>query len=106
NCLYEGAFAVPVTPVNCITPVGVPNTFTPNQDQVNDVWVIRHHEEYPEMEVVVYNKWGKQVFVSRGYTEPWDGSYNGTIVQPGTYYYTIQLNNGDPPFSGTLTIIR
>ncbi len=106
NCLYEGAFAVPVTPVNCITPVGVPNTFTPNQDQVNDVWVIRHHEEYPDMEVVVYNKWGKQVFVSRGYTEPWDGSYNGTIVQPGTYYYTIQLNNGDPPFSGTLTIIR
>lgn len=106
NCSYEGVFVVPVNPQECITLVGVPNTFTPNEDGINDVWVIRHHEEYPEMEVGVYNKWGKQVFASRGYLEPWDGSYKGAEVQTGTYYYTIRLNNGDAPFSGTLTIVR
>lgn len=106
QCRYDGVFNVPVTQVSCITPVGVPNTFTPNGDQVNDFWVIRHHEEYPDMEVAVYNKWGKLVFTSRGYTEPWNGTVHGTMVQSGTYYYTIRLNNGDAPFSGTLTIIR
>jgi gliding motility-associated-like protein len=91
-----------VNPQACITRVGVPNTFTPNGDGINDVWVIRHYEEYPDIQVAVFNKWGKQVFTSKGYAQPWDGSN----VQPGTYYYTIQLNNGDDPFSGTLTIIR
>lgn len=106
NCLYTGTFRVPVNPVACITPVGVPNTFTPNGDGANDVWIIRHYEEYPEMEVAVFNKWGDQVFSSKGYRAPWDGSFRGSTVQPGTYYYTIDLNNGDKPFVGTLTIIR
>ncbi len=106
NCPYEGVFVVNVNPQACITPVGVPNTFTPNSDGVNDYWVIRHHEEYPQIEVIVFNKWGKQVFSSKGYEQAWDGTQNGTPVQAGTYYYTITLNNGDEPFSGPLTIIR
>ena len=106
SCPYEGVFQVPINPQDCITPVGVPNTFTPNNDGVNDVWVIRHREEYPDIEVSVFNKWGKLVFTSRGYAEPWDGYSGGTAVQSGTYYYTMRLNNGDEPFSGPLTIIR
>jgi gliding motility-associated-like protein len=106
NCPYEGSFVMPVNPENCITHVGVPNTFTPNGDGINDVWVIRNYEVYPEMEVGVYNKWGKRIFSSTGYPEPWNGYVKGTEVQTGTYYYTIRLNNGDEPFSGTLTIVR
>lgn len=106
NCFYEGVFVVPVNPQACITPVGVPNTFTPNGDGINDFWVIHHHEEYPDMEVRVVNKWGKLVYSTRGYDQPWDGTQHGTPVHAGTYYYTIRLNNGDEPFSGTLTIVR
>lgn len=106
GCHYEGAFHVPINPEACITPIGIPNTFTPNNDGVNDLWVIHHHEEYPEMVVKVVNKWGKLVFSSTGYEVPWDGTQSGSPVQAGTYYYTITLNNGDPPFTGTLTIIR
>jgi gliding motility-associated-like protein len=102
QCQYHASFTVPVNPEACITPVGVPNTFTPNGDGVNDLWVIRHFEEYPEMDVRVFNQWGKQIFASRGYQQPWDGAG----AQAGTYYYTINLSNGDKPFSGTLTIIR
>jgi gliding motility-associated-like protein len=106
NCRYEGVFFIPVNPEPCITRVIVPNTFTPNNDGINDVWVIRHYEVYPQIEVRVFNRWGKIVHESTGYLQPWDGTVNGADVQAGTYYYTIKLNNGDPPFSGTLTIIR
>jgi gliding motility-associated-like protein len=106
SCKYEAEFEVPVTPEACITPVGVPNTFTPNGDDYNDLWVINHYEEYPEMEVAVFDRWGQRVFYSKGYEKPWDGTYQNQIVPPGVYYYTIKLNNGDAPFTGTLTIIR
>jgi gliding motility-associated-like protein len=106
NCSYNASFIVPVNPDACITKVLVPNTFTPNEDGTNDVWVIHNYEIYPLMEVRVFNKWGNRLFHSIGYKEPWDGTANGSEVQSGTYYYTINLNNGDPAFSGLLTILR
>jgi gliding motility-associated-like protein len=106
QCVYTGTFELPVSSDFCITHETVPNTFTPNGDGVNDLWVIRNYEVYPRMEVSVYNKWGKRIFESGGYLQPWDGTYNGSQVQSGTYYYTIRLNNDDIPFSGTLTIVR
>lgn len=106
QCAYEGEFVVPVSAEECVTLVRVPNTFTPNNDGINDVWVIRNYEVYPHMVVRVFNKWGKVVFSSTGYSSPWDGTAGGSAVQSGTYYYTINLNNGDRAFSGTLTILR
>jgi len=106
QCKYSGTFTVPINGAYCITHETVPNAFTPNSDGTNDVWVIHNYEVYPSMEVSVYNKWGKRIFESVGYLEPWDGTFNGSEVQTGTYYYTIRLNDGDKPFSGTLTIVR
>lgn len=106
QCTYTGTFEVPINNAYCITYETVPNTFTPNGDGFNDTWIIRNSEVYPKMQVRVYNKWGKELFKSVGYPEPWDGSYDGSPVQTGTYYYTINLNDGDKPFSGTLTIVR
>lgn len=106
QCPYSGTFVLPINGDFCITHETVPNTFTPNGDGTNDLWMIRNYEVYPGMEVMVYNKWGKRLFESEGYLQPWDGYFNGSEVQSGTYYYTIRLNNGDTPFSGTLTIVR
>jgi gliding motility-associated-like protein len=46
------------------------------------------------------------VFYSDGYTNPWDGTYNGKPLPSGTYYYVIDLGNGDVPYKGDVTIIR
>jgi gliding motility-associated-like protein len=105
-CPYTASFVVPVNPEACITKVLVPNTFTPNKDGMNDKWVIHNYEIYPLMEVRVFNKWGNRLFHSIGYKDPWDGTSNGSDVQSGTYFYTINLNNGDPAFTGLLTILR
>ncbi|MEO1050956.1 MAG: gliding motility-associated C-terminal domain-containing protein [Bacteroidota bacterium] len=106
NCVYETEFVMPTNPRDCITRITIPNTFTPNGDDINDLWVIRNFEVYPAMQVRVFNKWGSTLFESVGYNEPWDGNFSGSEVQEGTYYYIVDLKNGDPPFTGTLTIIR
>jgi hypothetical protein len=49
------------------------------------------------------------VFESKGgdsYTKPWDGTNKGEELAVGTYYYIIDLNTGDEPQTGPITIIR
>lgn len=86
--------------------VFVPNTFTPNQDGVNDAWEILNIEQYPGCKVQVFNQWGNLVFSSEGYKMPWDGRQNGKELPIATYYYLIQLDNKEKPLSGSVTIVK
>jgi large repetitive protein len=86
--------------------VYVPNTFTPNQDGVNDVWEILNIEQYPDCKVQVFNQWGNLIFSSVGYKMPWDGRQNGKELPIATYYYLIQLNHQEKPLSGSVTIVK
>lgn len=106
-CPFSATVTVPTNPKACITVVTIPNAFSPNGDNTNDVWIIRDSELYPDIKVKVINQWGQTVFSSTGYTQPWDGTFNGHNVSGGTYYYEVNLHSDDDkPFSGTLTVIR
>lgn len=84
------------------------NGFTPNGDGKNDVWIIGDLTDFPNIEVNVFNRWGQQLFSSKGYSNPWDGTYDGKEVPVGTYYYVIDLKDEKYPdaFTGPLTIMR
>jgi gliding motility-associated-like protein len=91
----------------------IPNAFTPNGDGFNDYWVIGNRvtgtlgEFYPWAVVEVYNRAGELVYRSReGYPDPWDGRSNGHRLPMDSYFYVIFLNNGQPPVTGHVTIIR
>ncbi|RFZ85739.1 hypothetical protein DYU05_09125 [Mucilaginibacter terrenus] len=84
----------------------LPNAFTPNGDGFNDTWKLAKIELYPNCTVRIYNRAGQQVFSSTGYSIPWDGTYNGKLLQPGVYYYVIDLKQGQGIRSGSVTIIR
>ena len=84
------------------------NGFSPNNDGKNDRWLIDYLEQFPDNTVEIYNRWGEQLFFSRGYTEPFDGTYKGKNLPVGTYYYVIHLNHPayPKPYTGPLTIFR
>ncbi len=103
NCTVTDTFTVKVTNIECIH---IYNVFTPNGDGVNDTWDIDNIYLYPDVEVNVFNQWGNKVFSSTGYKEPWDGTYNGKPLPAATYYYTLDLKNGDAPYSGSVTIMK
>ncbi|WDF79208.1 beta-propeller fold lactonase family protein [Mucilaginibacter sp. KACC 22773] len=86
--------------------ITIPNAFTPNDDGVNDTWVITAIANYPHCQVSVFNRYGVLLFQSRGYAKPWNGNYNGKELPEGTYYYIIHLDNGTAPLSGPVTILR
>jgi len=83
------------------------NILTPNGDGKNDLWVVTDlNLMYPKNEVMVYDKTGKVVFKKANYQSDWDGSYNGSPLNTGTYYYEINIGAGLKPIKGTLTILK
>jgi len=84
----------------------IPNTFTPNNDGINDIWNIKYLDSYPDVTVEVFNRYGERVYYSKGYSIPWDGRYKGTEMPVGTYYYIINPGNGRNKTAGPITIIR
>lgn len=86
--------------------VNVPNAFSPNGDGTNDTWVINNLSDYQGCLVEVFNRWGQRVFRSTGYSNPWDGRFNGNMLPLGVYYYVIDLKNGFSKIAGYVTIVR
>lgn len=86
----------------------VTNAFTPNGDGHQDSWEIPAlaNDTYRNCKVMVFNRWGNQVFYSEGYNQQWDGTTNGKPLPPGTYYYTIILNEKQKPIRGSLLLLR
>jgi gliding motility-associated-like protein len=87
--------------------LGLPTAFTPDGDNMNDVWNIKELANYPDCVVEVYDRTGHKIFKSEGYNEPWDGTYNGSPVDIGAYYYVIRVNRDQIiPLTGSITVIR
>jgi gliding motility-associated-like protein len=85
----------------------IPNAISPNRDLINDVWNIKHIEQYPNVVITIYNNWGEVVWKSEsGYPHPWDGRSNGAALPIDSYFYIIDLHNGSKPIGGSVTIIK
>lgn len=88
----------------------VPSVITPNGDKINDALVIPclfDLTAYPYSQVLVFNRWGDEVFRSSiPYRNNWEGTYNGQDLPPGTYFYVINYGDGSVPRRGFLMILR
>ena len=66
----------------------VPNTFTPNGDQVNDEFVITI-SNIQDYRIQIYNRYGTSLFQANDIFDNWKGVYNNEPLPVGTYYYII-----------------
>ena len=87
-----------------------PSIITPNNDGVNDNFVVPcllDEKDYPNNKVIIFNRWGDEVFRSQSpYQNDWDGKYNGEDLPVGTYFFIVDFGNGDEPLKGFVVIQR
>ncbi len=81
--------------VSCGDSLLIFNAISPNQDGKNDGFYLRGIENYPDNEVVIFNRWGNEVYRKKGYRndEAWQGTWNDKALPDGTYFYNIYLND-------------
>ena len=88
----------------------VPTIFTPNNDGVNDAFIVPclfDDTVYPNSQLIVVNRWGDEVYRSTlPYKNDWMGTYNGEDLPVGTYFYILDLGNGQPAVSSFFLIQR
>jgi len=82
------------------------NLLTPNGDGKNDTWFIKNIDLFPNNTVTVFDHSGKVLYAKKGYSNDWDGNYNGQPLKEDTYYYVIDLGPGDKKIKGYITVLK
>lgn len=94
--------------VNFIEGIGVPQAFSPNGDGNNDQLVVKGFG-IANMTFTIYNRHGQLVFQTNSQDHGWDGSFNGSKVNPGVFVWTLNytlLNGSTGLLKGNTTLIR
>ncbi|MCB9196314.1 MAG: gliding motility-associated C-terminal domain-containing protein [Flavobacteriales bacterium] len=98
--------------VICFEELFIPGFFSPNGDGKNDLFEINGLLKYPNNEIVIFNRWGNEVFASTNYANDWNGKSSGALtlgngdLPSGTYYYVINLGDGSAPITGYVELQR
>jgi gliding motility-associated-like protein len=96
---------------NCRILVDIPEGFSPNQDEINDRFVIPELEDYPNNTLKIYNRWGVLVYEKANYDNTWDGKaenplYGEEELPVGTYFYLLDLGLDQEPIRGYVYLNR
>lgn len=109
GCIDKFTVSVVVILPKCDeTDVYIPNAFSPNGDNNNDVFRIQSNF-IDEVELSIYDRWGEKIFETKDKNFWWDGTYKGKLLPPDVYgyYFKVLCIDGNTYFKkGNVTLIR
>ena len=75
-------------------PIIVPNVITKNEDNVNEIFIIRNLTDYPGLGLRVFDRWGNLVYKNEVYQNDWPVVLeDGTPLTEGTYFYQAEVKS-------------
>ena len=85
----------------------IPSAITPNNDGVNDYFLIDNIENLPNNSLVIYNRQGNIVYKKSPYDNSWNGkNTKGQDLSDGIYYYLIDFGDGSEVINGYVLVKR
>jgi gliding motility-associated-like protein len=109
--IIENQFGCTDTAIQTITvkqPPLLPLAFSPNNDGLNDYFNVLGGY-FIEFQFIIYNNWGKQIYISQDPELGWDGTYNNEEQPIGVYVYLLKVVTEDGQeynLHGDVTLIR
>ena len=73
----------------------VPNAFSPNNDQINDIFKVKSYQNIVEFHAYIFNRWGQKLYEWTNIDGGWDGTYRGNDVKQGTYFVLVKAKGAD-----------
>jgi len=95
----------------CPANLWVPNVFTPNGDDKNEIFNAVG-DNLTSFTLKVFNRWGNLLFETNSIDNGWDGTYQGSQVSSGTYVYLIDYsykknqNTVNETIKGTIALLK
>ena len=88
----------------------VPNAFTPNGDELNELFPDNKFQDIKSYyNLLIFNRWGEKLFEANSPSENWDGIVNGAMSQAGAYIYTLNYigcDNQRHSINGEFNLIK
>ncbi|MBB5644138.1 YDG domain-containing protein [Pedobacter cryoconitis] len=97
---------ITITVLDDYKTIDATNILTPNGDGVNDKFVIRNIDMYPDNVVKIFDRAGRLLYTKKGYDNSWDGTISGNPLSEGTYFYVLDFGDGRGKFKGFITLVR
>jgi gliding motility-associated-like protein len=82
------------------------NIMTPNGDGKNDFLVIKNLDYYPDHSLKIFDRSGRIIYQKVNYQNDWDGSFEGSPLAEGTYYYVVDFGAGKNRLKGFVSIVK
>jgi large repetitive protein len=102
----NGCVAEVTVPFEFTGMLEIPNFFTPDGDNLNDVWSPKSRDFFPNIEVKIYDRYGRVVAIL-DQVSTWDGNYDGSPVPTGDYWYEVNANDkNNIHYIGHFTLYR
>ena len=75
----------------------MPNAFSPNGDNINDIYRAKKekYKSIVEFHAYIFNRWGQKLYEWTDITGGWDGTYKGHPVKDGTYFVLVKARGAD-----------
>ena len=110
GCIISDSIKITEDPNILPSDLFMPNAFTPNGDNINDVYPgNKYSDPGAEYQLRLYNRWGEQIFESNTPSVTWDGTIKGNLAPQDVYvFYTkyVGCDNIERWFRGTFHLIR
>jgi len=88
----------------------IPNSFSPNGDDLNQYWQLYFNDRIKAAKVEIYDRWGVRLFSSSDLYFKWDGNFQGHPLPMGVYAYKVVYKddetNLDQELYGHITLLR
>jgi gliding motility-associated-like protein len=86
----------------------IPNSFTPNNDGTNDVFMVKGFG-YSGFSMIIFNRFGERIYATSNDSAGWDGRIDGKDAALGVYVYQVEMQDvfGNPhTYNGHVTLVR
>ncbi|MCB0568916.1 MAG: gliding motility-associated C-terminal domain-containing protein [Phaeodactylibacter sp.] len=89
NCAARDTIKIDEIAFNCDCGIYIPNSFSPNNDGVNDEFYPLSPCDLLDYQLTIFDRWGQMVFRSSDPTDRWDGSRKGEPLGRSVYVYML-----------------
>ncbi|SNY94994.1 T9SS type B sorting domain-containing protein [Flagellimonas pacifica] len=88
--------------------IEIPTFFTPDGDGMNDTWLPDNLEAFPNVLMIIFDRYGRELYRMKYGDSGWDGLYNNSELPTGDYWYITKLQGetDDREFIGHFTLYR
>ncbi|WP_290697680.1 T9SS type B sorting domain-containing protein [Lacinutrix sp.] len=83
-----------------------PFFFTPNNDTVNDFWQIKFSESEPNLEIFIFDRYGKLLTTLNPRSRGWDGTFHGKLMPATDYWFLVKRPNNGKEYTGHFALKR